>query len=398
VTNHERSEIKGDSGLHGLPPDRVWDAVVVGAGPGGAMTAYGLSRLGRTVLLLDSHSFPRWKVCGGTLSPGTLGLLSEAGLGGLLERSGADDLRTLRLGGWSMTTDLPLNGSMALSRSSLDSSLVKAAVAQGAHFWSGARAKLGSLEKDRRILEVTAQGERLEVSARAVIAADGLGSRIMAQAGVPARVPSSAKRRVVGLGGVFPPSNPHFEPGIIHMAVGAEGYVGLVRVEDGSLNVAAALNPAALRGAESPGALVNSLLQDGGWPALSDPPGLGWKGTPELTRRPERPGAERLFAIGDAAGYVEPFTGEGVFWALSGARTLAPLVAQAAHLWERSILDEWSGAHARMMGKAQLLCRATSYVLARPLLTRSLLRVLMSHPQLSGPVVRRVGAPIVSLN
>ena len=297
-----------------------------------------------------------------------------------------------------MTADLPLNGSMALSRSSLDSSLAKAAMDQGAHFRTGARAKLGHLERDRRVLEVSAEGEQKEVSARVVIAADGLGSGVMAQAGVPARVPSSARRRVVGLGGVFPPSNPHFEPGVIHMAVGAEGYVGLVRVEDGSLNVAAALNPAALRQAESPGALVNSLLENGGWPALPDPPGMGWKGTPELTRQPERPGAERLFAIGDAAGYVEPFTGEGVFWALAGARMLAPLAAQAAHLWERSILDDWSRAHARLMGKAQLLCRATSSVLARPLLTRSLLRVLMSHPRLSGPVVRRVGAPIVSLH
>ena len=397
MTTHERSDTMEGSGLHALPPNRVWDAVVVGAGPGGAMTAYELSRLGSKVLLLDSHRFPRWKVCGGTLSPGALNLLSEAGLGGLLEQSGADTLRILRLGGWSMTADLPLNGSMALSRSSLDSSLAKAAVDHGAHFCTGARTKLGSLERDRRVLEVTAEEEQLEVSARVVIAADGLASGVMAQAGVPSKVPSSARRRVVGLGGVFPTSIPNFEAGVIHMAVGDEGYVGLVRVEDGSLNVAAALNPAALRRADSPGALVNSLLHNGGWPELLDPPEVGWKGTPELTRRPQRPGAERLFAVGDATGYVEPFTGEGVFWALSGARMLAALATQVTHQWRPGILDDWTRAHARLMGKAQRLCRATSFVLARPLLTRSLIRVLKSHPQLSGPVVRRVGAPIVSL-
>ena len=120
------------------------------------------------------------------------------------------------------------------------------------------------------------------------------------------------------------------------MAVGEEGYVGMVKVEDGSLNVAAALSTDAMRAAESPGLLVNSLIRAGGWPGLPESPLDGWKGTPELTRRPARPGAERLFAIGDAAGYVEPFTGEGMFWALSGARALAPLVARSVDGWDPS--------------------------------------------------------------
>lgn len=76
MTNNKRYETMGEVGLHGLPPNRVWDAVVVGAGPGGAMTAYELCRIGRKVLLLDYRSFPRWKVCGGTLSPGARDLLS----------------------------------------------------------------------------------------------------------------------------------------------------------------------------------------------------------------------------------------------------------------------------------------------------------------------------------
>lgn len=397
LSQSERSEPVLTSGLQTIPPNKVWDALVVGAGPGGAMTAYELSRMGKQVLLVDRNCFPRWKVCGGTLSPGAGDLLSEAGLGDLLERSGADRLETLRLGGWGMRADLPLNGSMALSRSSLDSSLVEAAVAKGARFCGGARARLGRLEKDRRILEVSTENEQLEVSARIVIAADGLGSQTMAQAGVPGRTRSSAKRAVIGLGGVYQASVPDYESGIIHMAVGAEGYVGFVRVEDGSLNVAAALNPLALREAESPATLVDHLLRECGWPKLAGPPAKGWKGTPELTRRPQRPGAERLFAVGDAAGYLEPFTGEGVFGALAGARMLAPFAARVTNHWEPGLLDDWSRAHARLMGRAQRICRITSFVLARPFLTRALIRALMSHPQLARPMIRRVGAPIPSL-
>lgn len=375
----------------------IWDAVIVGAGPAGAMVAYELSRTGRKVLLLDRGSFPRWKTCGATLSLGAQRLLEEVGLGDLLSSLGATPLHTLRLGGWSTTAKISLHGPVAISRTALDSALIEAALKQGALFRPESRAKLGALEGDRRILEVSFAAGKELISARVVIAADGLNSGLMAQAGVPARTPASARRRVIGLGGVFPEPGPGFEPRSIHMALGEEGYVGMVRVEDDSLNVAAALSADAIRASESPGQLVNSLLRAGGWPELTGSPADGWKGTPELTRRPERPGAERLFAVGDAAGYVEPFTGEGMFWALSGARALAPLVARSAECWNPGLLNSWASVHAELVGKAQLICRATAWTLARPFLSRTLLRVLRNHPNLAGPLVQRVGAPITTL-
>lgn len=230
-----------------------------------------------------------------------------------------------------------------------------------------------------------------------VVAAGGLGGGIMSQAGVPSEVPATSKRRVVGLGAVFPPNAGPFETGVIQMAVGEGGYVGMVRVEDGSLNVAAAVDPDSLKEAGSPEATNASILREGDWPPLPGSPPDGRKGTPELTRRPLRPGPERLFAVGDASGYVEPFTGEGIFWALSGAQFLAPFAAQVTDVWEPALLDGWTSAHARSIGRAQRLCRATSWVIARPLLSRALLRVLRNHPRLANPLVRRIGAPILSM-
>jgi len=294
-----------------IPWDQVWDSVVVGAGPAGAMTALELGRAKKRVLLIDRGAFPRWKVCGATLSPGVKDLLVDAGLGGLLSTLGASALHRLRLGGWSMQADLPLNGSISISRYALDAALIREARRSGVYFCPEARGRLGPVSSDRRFLEVTAGGAQIEVQTRAVVAADGLGSRLMAQAGVPSEVPATSRRRLVGLGGVFSPSPSSYPAGVIHMAVGEAGYVGLSRVEDGSLNVAAALDPTILREKGSPGELVQSLLSECGWPGLPDTPSEGWKGTPELTRRPRQPGAERLFAVGDAGGYVEPFTGEG---------------------------------------------------------------------------------------
>jgi flavin-dependent dehydrogenase len=360
------------------------------------MTALELGRAGKKVLLLDRHAFPRWKVCGATLSPGVKDLLAEAGLDGLLQTAGGTALHVLRLGGWSMQAELPLNGSMALSRYALDLALIQEAQRAGVHFRPRARGRLGPLSPDRRIVEIVVGEERREVATRTVVAADGLGSGLMAQAGVPSEVPSSSRRRLVGLGGVFPSSTPGFEAGVIHMAVGRAGYVGLSRVEDGNLNVAAAVAAGFLKESGSPGAAVGSLLSECGWPTLPDLPSEGWKGTPELTRRPSYPGAERLFAVGDAGGYVEPFTGEGVFWALTGARLAAPFIARVAESWDPGLLERWSKAYSGLVGRAQRLCRLVSWVLARPSLSRGIIRILRNHPGVAGPVVRRVGAPIIS--
>ena len=380
-------------GLSSLDPE--WDVVVVGAGPAGAMTALEISRRGRKTLLLERLTFPRWKVCGATLSPGVRQILSEAGLGGVLPSCGALTLHTLRLGGWSLRADLPLNGSVALSRSAFDVALVEAAVREGCTFLSSVSVRLGALLDTHRGLRVRAGQEEREISARGVVAADGLNSGIMSQAGLPSRTSPSGGRPMVGLGGVVSSPPSRLESGVIHMAVGEGGYVGMVRVEDGSLNVAAALSAQALKGAGSPEALVAAILQEGEWPQLPSPD-VGWRGTPELTRRPRLPGAERLLAVGDASGYVEPFTGEGMFWALSGARALAPLADRGAGSWHAHLVSEWAAVHRRRIGRAQRLCRLMAWTLSKPFLSRSLLRVLRDHPRVAAPVVRRVGVPLAS--
>jgi 2-polyprenyl-6-methoxyphenol hydroxylase-like FAD-dependent oxidoreductase len=107
------------------------------------------------------------------------------------------------------------------------------------------------------------------------------------------------------------------------MATGRGGYVGLVRVEDGRLDMAAAFDPVFVKSVGGLGAAAETILREVGWPA---PPALAeepWKGTPALTRRARRLAGHRCFVVGDAAGYVEPFTGEGMAWAVMSAAAVA---------------------------------------------------------------------------
>ena len=76
----------------------TWDAIVVGAGPAGAMAARELALGGAAVLLIDKASFPRWKVCGCCLNSAALATLASAGLGDLVARHGGIEVDALHLG------------------------------------------------------------------------------------------------------------------------------------------------------------------------------------------------------------------------------------------------------------------------------------------------------------
>ena len=186
---------------------------------------------------------------------------------------------------------------------------------------------------------------------------------------------------------------PFFANGTIFMATGRGGYVGLVRVEDGRLDVAAAFDVAFVKAHGGPGPAAEAVLGEVGWPRVPGLAELPWKGTPALTRRAKALGGARWFAVGDAAGYVEPFTGEGMAWAVMSAAALAPIAARAVHRWDDSLVREWEAAHRRAIGTRQRACRVVSRVLRSPALTTLAVRALSAFPVLSRPVVARLNRP-----
>jgi flavin-dependent dehydrogenase len=369
---------------------REWDAIVVGAGPAGSLAAHELARRKLSVLLIDRASFPRWKVCGCCLNGRARAALAAAGLGDLTVRCGAQRLESILLTARGRSVHLPMSASVALSRESFDAALVEAAIRAGADFLPETRAVLeappGQSNERVRHVDLHGKGPPLRVAARVVLAATGLGGSLARAEASPWTAPGAR----IGAGVVIATAPDFYRPGIIYMTCGAAGYLGLVRLEDGRLDLATALDPGCMRTLGGPGAAAEMLLDEAKWPIPEGLAGRGWRGTPALTRGAARVAGDRLFVLGDAAGYVEPFTGEGMAWALGAAIAVAPLAARAARDWQPALAREWGERYRRLVTHRQSICRATAAVLRHPVLAGICVSLLARLPVLAAPVLRRL--------
>ena len=364
----------------------AWDVVVVGAGPAGSLAAGLLARAGASVLLVDRAAFPRWTVCGACLGPAGVAVLEDVGWSGLLSRAGAPRLRRMEIRGWHRRVALPLEGGRVVSRARLDAELVAAAAGEGAVFRPRTAARLGDATPDGRDVRLDGADGVETVRARVVVAATGLhplaGGRDGPQ-GSFRRVPGSR----VGVGAVVSGWEAGPDPGTVRMTAGAGGYVGQVRQEDGRWVLAAALDPSWIRrhGGMEPG--VRALLDGDGLPTGGWVVEEGWRGTPALTGGPTRRAGDRVFLVGDAAGYVEPFTGEGMGWALVGARALTPVVLDV--LEGGGAAGAWDRRHRDRVGRRQRLCRGIAWLSRRPPVAAGVLSVLQRAPWLARPALSR---------
>ena len=103
--------------------------------------------------------------------------------------------------------------------------------------------------------------------------------------------------------------------------------------------------------------------------------------------------------LGDAAGYVEPFTGEGMAWALASAEALAPIALRAIAEWDASIPHTWQRTYDATVTQSQRSCRTVARALRHPSLVGAAVAALSHWPSLARPIVSRValgraGAPL----
>jgi geranylgeranyl reductase family protein len=303
------------------------DVLVVGAGPAGSIAALVLARAGARVRLIDRARFPRDKLCGDTLNPGSLSILDRLGLSTPIRARAAAVTGMMVTGpGARVSADYPhrLCG-VSITRRDLDLMLLNAAIDAGAHFECGVAVREPIVDERGRVhgVRVTSDGHARDLHASMVIAADGRGSRLASRLHLSAY--AQRPRRwafgayFAGVAGMTARGEMHIRP---------DGYIGVAPLTDGVTNVSVVRDAANLPPGDQQSFVREALALDrelrerfARAEQVSRVSVLG-----PLAVDARGSGCPGLLLAGDAAGFVDPMTGDGLRFAIRGGE----LAAQAA--------------------------------------------------------------------
>lgn len=320
-----------------------WDCIVVGAGVAGLGFAIRAARSGLRVLVLEAKSFPREKVCGGCLNQRAQMHLRELGVfEQVLHRGIAIEELVVHCHRHISPWKIP--GMFSIRRSTLDKLLAQAALQAGCEIRWQTRGTVTNTGETHDAIVKTQQSDApesgLEITAKVVVVAAGLTrspiqrenkwiqsvadhSRIGVHTLCPVALLRSRLARCSWLLDLV-------EKNQLHMLVGRGGYLGICRADGDYVDFAAAIAPDELRARGGIVDVVDSILEDCQCEGRLKDLELEWSATPALTRSSSVVAMGKTYLIGDALGYVEPFTGEGMSWALESAKQLAQIVCSQA--------------------------------------------------------------------
>lgn len=370
------------------------EILVAGGGPAGSTAALSLAREGREVLLIEKRRENQPKVCGEFVSAEGVAVLRRLGVLEALLASGAVPITRTRLhavSGDSFDSPLPESAGqsgLGVSRRLLDETLLAFAERAGVRILRGARLVGLSCEGSRWRARILVGGISIHASAIRILGADGRNSRVAALSGVGGSFGSSGigmqahlRRRVA------PPDR-------VELLLLQEGYAGLAPVETDRWCLGALL-PSSGTCEDPYRRLLSSLaVHPEVRELLMDPEShldhtaafpvrMGWRGvTP--------PG---LFLLGDAAGFLDPFSGQGIALALLGGEACAR-AALNPHPFRA--VRGYREFLSRELAPRMVVAASLRQLLARPGWAEHLIRIFRQHPRIGRGVVgltRITGSP-----
>ncbi len=311
----------------------LFDVAIVGGGPAGSSCAAFCALAGVRTLILERERFPREKVCGDCLNPSCWRVLERLGLVQRVLDLGHSDLTAVEfiaIDGHKIIVDLPTGDDCEISvkRSLFDDLLLRHASQVGARVHE--KTIVTSLAQERDWKIVTAAGETFR--ARVLVAADGRNSTI---ARLRNLLPRPTRERVALQAHIPLPRN--FGRRVVLQFL-REGYSGQAPVNDSELNLCLVGRPTTI-----------SKLRQWAQRHFEIPADQPWRSITPLTRAAVPWAHENLLFIGDAARVVEPFTGEGIYYAIrSGELAAAAIMKIVTGEDRRLVLREFARACAEM--------------------------------------------------
>lgn len=357
------------------------EALVAGAGPAGSTAALLLARAGKTVRICERSAFPRTKACGEYLSAGAVQALYALGVGAQLAAQ-ARSVRGVRLHGHGVHVriDFPQPG-WSLARSVLDDALLDAALRAGA---SVTRARVEGCSDGDEWAHVTIRlpdGSTQELRSHAILGADGMHSIVARKCGLAAS-PRSGRSRFA-LGGHY--RGLRSLDDYIDMFVDGSSYCAVNPLSDDTANVMLVIPERELEqhragierfASERAHALAGDLLD--GAQLETARIAIG-----PLSYRARKLAGRRVALAGDAACFVDPFTGQGVYLALRCGQIAAESILEGSlQSYERRAQREIA-ARERAAGRVR-------GIIGSPALARAGAALMRRAPWLMKPLVDAV--------
>ena len=341
------------------------EVAVVGGGLAGAAVATALARAGREVVVIERQPVWRWRACGVFSSPASVVELARLGLdAGTIRRVGRSipAMRVETPGGTTFRLTYGgeaerAAGAVGFDRSGLDDALLRLAQEAGADVRRGTTVVSLDLPRSAGTREPTTLGIEggRRIQARVVVGADGIRSVVARAAGVARRA-----RLPPRIGLTYHLKGDDDSAHDARMVVIPGGYCGIAPVPGGLVNVGIVLEDRVrLRQLESDGAAAVTESVVAALPPLPDGGFEPWRtgsrvepvaGAWPLGHRVSRRAGDGWLLVGDAAGFLDPFTGEGIHRALVSARLAAAAIgghlagrSGALPAYERAMSNRFSG-------------------------------------------------------
>ena len=378
------------------------DVLVIGGGPAGAAAGYWLARHGHDVTIVERKTFPREKTCGDGLTPRAVYQLGEMGLADELSKYHRyEGLRAMGMGKalelqWPSHSIYPQHG-YVVRRRDLDQMVALNAEKAGATLLQGYEALQPILDRGfvRGATVQTKDGETKEIHAKYVIVADGANSRF-------GRALGTFRTREWPYGTAIRTywQSPKHDDPWIESALDVKdrngnpmpGYGWIFPVGDGTVNIGVGLL-STFRDFKS----VNTThLLD----AYAHQVAERWEidpGNPEVKATSGRipmggsvgpKAGPSYLVVGDAAGSVNPFNGEGIDYAYETARMAAQVLHEALVSNDPSLLQQYPRMIDDEYGEYFKVARLFARIIGKPTLMRELTRVGMDSRTLMEWVLR----------